>query len=135
MKKLFVIAISLCAMCGLAVTLSAAHDIVRAAPNKPAGWKTADFDNGEWSIPLADKQTQSFTVTSPNIHAKYMSVDMVVTNAIVVTDDGVEVCNQLGGAGTCENIIIGGNKAHLTVIANSDGFGSGYYITGAYYKK
>lgn len=135
MKKLFVTVISLCAMYGLAITLSTAHDIVRAAPNKPEGWKMADVDNTEWAIAAADKQTHSFTVISPNIHADYTSVDMVVTNAVVVTDDGVEVCNQLGGGGTCENIIVKGNRAHLTVIANTDGFGAGYYITGAYYIK
>lgn len=133
MKKFLITAITLCALYVLAIALSTAHDIVRAAPDKPDGWKIADVDQDGWSTPIASGEKIEFTVDAKNLFANYTILTIEVVNAKVETEDGIEVCNKIGTGGTCENIINGGGKTKYIVSIPYNNGVSGYCVKSAYY--
>lgn len=133
MKKLLITVISVCALYVLALVLTTAHDIVRAAPDKPDGWRIADVDIDGWSTPNPSGQEIEFTVDAKNLFANYTILTMEAANVIVETEDGIEVCNKINTYGTCENIINGGGKTkYIVKVPYSEGI-SGFRIISAYY--
>lgn len=133
MKKLMITGITVFALYVLAIALSTANDMVRAAPGMPDHWRIADVDLKAWTTPLAAGEEIEFTVDAKNLFADYTIVTIEAANVKIETEDGIEVCNKLDTYGTCENIINGGGKTKYIVKVPYDRNLAGFIVKSAYY--